>query len=147
MYSCSSVNWFRYKKRIWDKREALKYGWVVLAVKCWSYNTTIYVFAQLVFEVWLDRQDLLIKLVSPIFYQIIIFHQMIAFQKLWKMFFISFKKLFPFSRYSHFCIFVFPSFSLSCIALARVWFKKNLKVYDVIICLNKNLITRFVWYL
>ena len=29
----------------------------------------------------------------------------------------------------------------------RGWFKKNLKVYDVINCLNKNLITHFVWYL
>ena len=27
------------------------------------------------------------------------------------------------------------------------WFKKNLKVYDVIKCLNKNLITHFVLYL
>ena len=27
------------------------------------------------------------------------------------------------------------------------WFKKSLKVYDVIICLNKNLITHFVWYI
>ena len=29
----------------------------------------------------------------------------------------------------------------------RGWSKKNLKVYDVINCLNKNLITHFVWYL
>ena len=29
----------------------------------------------------------------------------------------------------------------------RGWSKKNLKIYDVINCLNKNLITRFVWYL
>ena len=29
----------------------------------------------------------------------------------------------------------------------RGWFNKNFKVYEVIICLNKNLITRFVWYL
>ena len=35
---------------------------------------------------------------------------MLALQKLWKMFFISSKKLFSFSRYSNFCIFVFPSF-------------------------------------
>ena len=38
------------------------------------------------------------------------FHQMIALQKLRKMFFISSKTLFPFSRYSNFCNF-FPSFS------------------------------------
>ena len=29
----------------------------------------------------------------------------------------------------------------------RGWFKKNPKVYGIINCLNKNLITHFVWYL
>ena len=38
------------------------------------------------------------------------FYQVIALQKLWKIFFISSKKLFLFLRYSIFCIFVFPSF-------------------------------------
>ena len=55
-----------------------------------------------------------------IFYQIFISHQMIALQKLRKMFFISSKKLFSFSRYSNFCISIFPFFlffSLSAIAL------------------------------
>ena len=42
---------------------------------------------------------------------LIFFHQMIALQKLWKMLFISSKKLFSFSRYSNFCISVLPSFS------------------------------------
>ena len=51
-----------------------------------------------------------LKLVSAVFYQIFIFHEMIALQKLWQMFFISPKKLFSFSRYSSFCIFFFPSF-------------------------------------
>ena len=51
----------------------------------------------------------LANLVSAIFYQIFIFDQMIGLQKLWKMFFISSKKLFLFSRYSNFCNF-FPSF-------------------------------------
>ena len=51
------------------------------------------------------------RIVSTIFYQIFIFHQMIALQKLWKMFFISSKKLSSFSRYSSFYILVFPSFS------------------------------------
>ena len=51
-----------------------------------------------------------LKLVSAIFYQIFIYHQMIAFQKIWKMFFISSKKLFSFSRYSSFCIFIFSFF-------------------------------------
>ena len=51
------------------------------------------------------------------FYQIFIFNKIIALQKLWKMFFISSKKLFSFSRYSNFYISIFPSFSLSVIAL------------------------------
>ena len=63
------------------------------------------------------------------------------------MFFLSSKKLFSFSRYSNFCIFVFPSFSPCQLLLYWGWFHKNCKVYDVIICLNKNLITHFVWYL
>ena len=46
-------------------------------------------------------------------------------------------------------IFVFPSTPLFlpvglCI---RGWSKINLKFYDVIVCLNKNLITHFVWHL
>ena len=52
-----------------------------------------------------------LKLVSAIFYEIFILHQTIGLQKLWKMFFISSKKLFSFSRYSNFCISTFPSFS------------------------------------
>ena len=52
------------------------------------------------------------------FYQIFIFHQMIALQKLWKMFFISSKNLF---RSCNIQIFVYLSyplfFSLSAIAL------------------------------
>ena len=42
------------------------------------------------------------------------FHQMIGLQKLWKMFFISSKKLFLFSRYSFFCNFFasFPHFPI-----------------------------------
>ena len=44
------------------------------------------------------------------FYQIFIFHHMIALQKLWKMFFISSEKLFLFSRYSKY-LDIFPSFS------------------------------------
>ena len=39
---------------------------------------------------------------------------------------------------------VFPPSPFHCF---REWSKINLRVYDVIICLNKNLITHFVWYL
>ena len=88
----------------------------------------------------------LLKLVSAIFYQSFIFHQMIAPEKLWKMFFISSEKLFSFSRYLDFCIFVFPSF-FPVSHWFRGWFKKNLKVFDVINFLNKNLITNYIWHL
>ena len=86
-----------------------------------------------------------LKLVSAIFYHVYIFHQSIALQKLWKMFFISSAKLFLFSRYSNFCIFVFHS-SLPCSHCLRDWSKKSLKIYDVINGLSKDLITHFVWY-
>ena len=50
----------------------------------------------------------LLKLVSAIFYQIFISHQMIALKNLWTT-----KKLISFSRYWNFCIFNFPFFSPS----------------------------------
>ena len=53
--------------------------------------------------------NLLKTCVRYFFYQICIFHQMIALQKLWKTFFISSEKLFSFSRYSVVSKFVVPS--------------------------------------
>ena len=50
--------------------------------------------------------------------------QIIVLKKLWKMFFISSKDLFPFSRYSNFCISVLPSFSVS--HGSRRWSRLNL---------------------
>ena len=89
---------------------------------------------------------LALKLVSAIFKQIFIFHQMIALQKFWKMFLVHLKSFFH-SRDIQ--IFVFPSspLSLPVSHCLRTWYKINLKVYDAINCLNKNLITHFVWYL
>ena len=86
----------------------------------------------------------LLKLVSTIFLKKIIFHYMIALQKLWKMFFISSKKLFSFLRYSNFFIPSSPFFVLVSHCF-RAWSKINFKVYDVINCLDKNLITHCVW--
>ena len=71
-----------------------------------------------------------LKLVSAIFHQFFIFKQMIALQKLWKMFFISSKKLFSFSRYSNFYVSVFPSFS-SVSHCFRGWFNINLIVCGI----------------
>ena len=63
-------------------------------------------------------------------------------------FFFSSKKLFLFLWYSNFCISFFSSSPLflpvgHCF---RRWSRISLKVYDVINCLNKNLIRDFVWY-
>ena len=55
----------------------------------------------------LDYQNLCLLLLF--FIKFLSFHQMIALQNLWKMFFISSKKLFSFLRYSIFCNFP-PSF-------------------------------------
>ena len=86
------------------------------------------------------------KLVSAIFQQILFFTK-------WKPF-NNYKRCFLFHLKSFVCsrdiqIFVFPSspLSLHVSYCFRAWSKINLKVYDVIICLNKNLITYFVWYL
>ena len=59
---------------------------------------------------------------------------------------ISPKKLFSFLRYSNFCIFIFPSFFRNSHCF-RGWFKKNLKVNDIIDCLNNFCLTHYVWYL
>ena len=104
----------------------------VCYLKASSYVATWYIISEL-------------RLVSAIFIKSLFFHQMIALQKLWKMLFISSKKLFLFSRYSFFCISVLPSFSTYRSLLWKV-IKINLKVHDVISCLNKNSISHFVWY-
>ena len=85
-----------------------------------------------------------LELVFAIFIKFLFFHQMIALQKLGKMLFISSKKLFLFLRHSFFCISVLPSFSVThCFG---GWSKINLKVHDIISCLNKNPTTHFVWH-
>ena len=79
-----------------------------------------------------------LKLVSAIFYQIFISHQMVALQNLWKMLFISSKKLFFVLKIFKFLYFGLPLF-LPVSHCFRGWSKINLEVYDVIKCLNKNL--------
>ena len=62
------------------------------------------------------------------------------------MFFISSKKNFTFSRYSHICISDFSSFFPASHCF-RGWLKVNIEFYDIINYLSKNLIAHFVWYL
>ena len=59
-------------------------------------------------------------------------------QKLWKMFFISSKKPFSLLRYSNSCIFAFPYFFLVS-HWFRGWSNEDLKICNVINCLNKSL--------
>ena len=109
--------------------------------KCWK-AVSLKASFELSDEIWSQ----FFELSSTICYQIFFFHQMIALQDLWKLFFISSKKLFLFLRYSNFSISVFPS-SSPCQTLLKRLIEDNLKVYDIINCLNKNLIIHFVWYL
>ena len=95
---------------------------------------------------FLYKKNRYLKLASAIFHQIFIVHQMIALQKLRKMFLFHLKSSF---RPQDIQIFVFPSspLFLSVSHCFRGWPKINLRVYDIINCLNKRLITHFVWYL
>ena len=84
-----------------------------------------------------------LNLVSAIFSQIFIFYHMIALQKLENVFLFHLKSSF---RSQDIQIFVIPSSPLflpisHCFTGSS---KKNLKAYDIINCLNKNLITHFV---
>ena len=76
---------------------------------------------------------------SAIFYHFFIFHQAIALQKLWKMFFLFHLK--SFFRSQDIQVFVFPSspLFLRVSHCFRAWSKINLQVYNVISCLNMNL--------
>ena len=65
------------------------------------------------------------------------FHQTIALEKLWEILFISSKKLFLILKIFRFLYSPLPLFSL-VISYSRRWLKINLKVSDVINCLNKN---------
>ena len=68
------------------------------------------------------------------------FQPMITLKKLWKMLFISSKKIFRFLY--------FPLLSFSPVSrCSKRWSKINLRVYYVITCPNKNLKTHIVWYL
>ena len=62
------------------------------------------------------------------------------------MFLFHLKSAFGFLDIQFFVFWPFPLF-FPVSHCFRGWFKRNLKVYVVINCLNNNLITHFVWYL
>ena len=63
-------------------------------------------------------------------------HQMIALQKL---FYLMWK--------AHFVLEISSPLFLPVSHCSRGWWKINLKDWDIINCLNKNLIKHFIWYL
>ena len=95
---------------------------------------------------WRTYQELTLKLGSSTFYQIFIFQQMIALQKLWKMFLFHLKSSFR-SRDIQIFVFLSSPLFLPVSHCFRGCSKINLKVHDVIKCLKENLIAHFVWYL
>ena len=74
------------------------------------------------------------------------FHQMIALKNYEKCFLFHLKSSFHSRDIQLFVFSPSPLFSPVSHSF-RGWSKKNLKVYDIINCLNKNSITNFVWYL
>ena len=94
----------------------------------------------------LSDTNMLVKFVSANFYQIFIFHQMIAIQKLWKIIFVSSKKaLFVLEIFKF--LYICPSLFFALSAIALEIDSRKMLVYDVVNCLNKNLNTHYVWYL
>ena len=91
----------------------------LLFIRCNLYSdfVSVIVFFPNLLLVIILEPDLPLELVSAIFIKFLFFRQMIALHKLWKMLFISSKKLFSFSSYSIFCISSFPLSYLSAIAL------------------------------
>ena len=87
-----------------------------------------------------------LKLVSAILYEIFISHQMTSLKKYEKWFLFYLKSSFH-SRDIQFFVFLSSPLFLLVSHCFRGWWKINLKVCDIINCLNKNLITHFVWYL
>ena len=87
-----------------------------------------------------------LKLVSAISYKILISHQMIALQKPWKMFLFHLKCSFR-SRDNQVFVFSASPLFFPVSHCFRGLIKRNLKVYDVINCLNENSITYIVSYL
>ena len=123
LWPTASVSW---KCKTYGKKTKNKNG--IIAKLCLQWKSRKWICSEFPF------------LVSAIFIKFVFFHQMIALQKLWKMLFISSKKLFSFSRYSIFVFLSFPLF-LPVGHYFRGWSKINFKVHDVINCPSKRSIT------
>ena len=101
--SLLSIHLLFYLHTLEYDRQVNNFNFIYNKVQCETFSLAIVTTTS-----WLN---LSLKLVSAIFYQVFIFHQTIALQKIWKMFFIASKKLFSFSRYLIFYISIFPYIS------------------------------------
>ena len=106
---------------------------------------TIFAIGSKMFDWVLDTPLACLKPVSAIFKEIFVCTKWEPFKNYERCFLFHLKSSF---RSRHIQIFVFPPclHFLPVSQCLRAWFKINLKRYDVINCLNKNL-THFIWYL
>ena len=88
---------------------------------------------------------IILKLVSAIFYQFVFLTKWQPFKNYEKCFLFHLKSSFR-SRDIQIFVFLSSPLFLPVSHCFRGWSKINLQVYDII-CINKNLITHFVWYL
>ena len=123
------LKFFYFLSTLWLQN--LWYHCVYVYYHIWPYTFTV-MTQNILFLLWRlfwlyvdifqkESIDYHLKLLSAIFYQICIFHRMVALQKLWKMFFISSKNalfVLEIFKFLYFCLPLF--FSLSAIALEVV---------------------------
>ena len=105
------------------------------------YITTALTSSHLVIESFPEWH---LKLVPTIFYQTFISTEWYSFKNYEKCYLFHLKSSFR-SRNIQIFVFPFSPLFLPVSQCFRGWSKINL-VYDGINCLNKNLITQFVWY-
>ena len=100
------------------------------------------------FDFWFDQRQryVILKLVSAIFKEFLFFTKWQAFKNYERCFLFHLKSTLH-SQDIRISVFHLPSLFLLVSHCLSAWSKINLKVYDVINCLNKNLITHCVWYL
>ena len=109
---CVDISFFVKAKQdcsIWLKISFFSLFFLVFFVFCFSGTCLVLNFRMFEHEMGVPQFLCFKACVCYFFIIFLFFHQMIALQKLRKVFFISSKKLFLYSRYSNFCNF-FPSF-------------------------------------
>ena len=93
-------------------------------------------------NIYTEFKNIFLRPKFKVYGRYLFFHQMTALQKPQKCFLFHFKSNFC-SRGIQICFSIFPLF-LPVSHCFRGWLKITLKNYDVINCLNKNLLTHFM---